>query len=454
MLVGLSTDNRDWLMIIGIDQDTLTTIKNSALAAYAGLYVKISADFMSQIQQTGIEIDPHDYGPETAERFSRLKQAGVIFRNDDKSLYVNRISPACVACQTGVGSATYFVSLKCHRECYYCFNPNQENYDYYRQHTRDLVQELNQVSAARQKVKHLALTGGEPLLHKDEAVAFFTTADQKFPAAYKRLYTCGDYVDKAILARLKQAGLDEIRFSIRMHDLEKGHRHVFDRIALAKAFIPHVMVEMPVPPDTFDIMCEVLLELERLQLDSINLLELCYPLVDAQPFKARGFQLKRRPYRVFYNYWYAGALPIARSELVCLDLLDFALKQRFTMGVHYCSLENKHTGQLYQQNFGKRLPETHYLSQKDYLLKSAKVFGDAIPPVLAAFKRQKYDRYTHNARHDCVEFHVGKIRTLTDLDIEIGISSSVFEQRDDGQYLRELQVDLTTPATFDLAHDV
>ena len=88
------------------------------------------------------------------------------------------------------------------------------------------------------------------------------------------------------------------------------------------------------------------------------------------------------------------------------------------------------------------------------MLKSAKVFGDAIPPVVAAFKRQKYDRYTHSAQHNCVEFHIGKIRTLTDLDIEIGISSSVFEQRDDGQYLRELQVDLTTPATFDLAHDV
>lgn len=441
-------------MIIGIDQDTLTAIKNPVLAAYAGLYVTISSDFMSQIRQTGIEVDPHDYGPETAERLARLKQAGAISRNDDKSLYVNRISPACVACQTGVGSATYFISLKCHRDCYYCFNPNQENYDYYRQHTRDLVQELNRVSAAKQKVKHLALTGGEPLLHKDEAVAFFATADQKFPAAYKRLYTSGDHIDEAILARLKQAGLDEIRFSIRLHDLEKGHRHVFDRIALAKAFIPHVMVEMPVPPDTFDVMCDVLLELERLQLDSINLLELCYPLVDPQPFKARGFKLKRRPYRVFYNYWYAGALPIARSELVCLDLLDFALKRRLTLGVHYCSLENKHTGQLYQQNSGKRLPETHYFSQKDYLLKSAKVFGDDVPPVLAAFKQQKFDRYTHSAQHGYIEFHVGKIRTLTDLAIEIGISSSVFEQRDDGQYLRELQVDLTTPAMFDLAHDV
>jgi uncharacterized protein len=314
-------------MIIDINRDTIAEIKNPALAAYAGIYVGIYEQFMAQFEGSGIEIDPACYQQQVDDKTAVLRQKGAIFRNQDKSIYVNQISPACVACQTGVGSATFFVSLKCHRDCYYCFNPNQEHYDHFTHHQRDLVAELAQVKAAGQKIKHLALTGGEPLLHKEEAVAFYRYASDNFPEAFNRLYTCGDYADEAILAELQAAGLDEIRFSIRMHDLAKGHRFVFDRIALAKQYIPHVMVEMPILPGTLEIMQDVLLELDQIGIDSINLLEFCFPLINAEQFRERGFKLKQRPYKILYNYWYAGGLPIARSELECLDLLAFALDQ-------------------------------------------------------------------------------------------------------------------------------
>ena len=65
-------------------------------------------------------------------------------RNSDKRIYINRISPACQACRTGEGSSRYFISLKCHRDCYFCFNPNQQDYEYYRTHTRDTLAELDE----------------------------------------------------------------------------------------------------------------------------------------------------------------------------------------------------------------------------------------------------------------------------------------------------------------------
>lgn len=441
-------------MITHIDATTLNQIKNPSLQAQAARYVQIHAGFMDQIRGLGIEIDDHDYALETQTRLARLQQAGARLRNDDKSVVVNSLSPACVACQTGIGSATFFVSLRCHRSCFYCFNPNQENYAYFQAHQRPVIQELDQMAAAGQRLDHIALTGGEPLLFKDEAVDFFAHARRKFPHAYQRLYTCGDYADSPILTRLQQAGLDEIRFSIRMHDLEQGHRLVFERIALAQSLIPHVMVEMPIWPGTFETMCAVLHELDMLAIDSINLLELCYPLTDPHPFTERGFKVKRRPYRVLYNYWYAGGLPVATSELTCLDLLEFAQQTGLKLGVHYCSLENKHTGQLYQQNSGRRIPATHYFSHKDYLLKSAKVFGADVPPVLRALQTARKARYTHQARPEALEFHVDHIPALQGLDVEIGLSSSVVEQRADNHYLRELQLDLTTPARFDRSQDV
>lgn len=441
-------------MVIDITPDTLLQIKNPCFAAYAAMYVRIYDDFMAQVRRTGIAIDPQDYEQAAAQQRQRLKEKGATIRNDGKSVVVNWISPACETCRTGVGSATFFISLQCHRQCFYCFNPNQDNYERFAHHKRDVLSELQQIHAAGQKIKHLALTGGEPLLHKREAVAIFRYADEHFPEAQTRLYTCGDHADAAILSELRDVGLDEIRFSIRMHDLEQGHRRVFERIELAKEHIPSVMVEMPVLPGTLDPMKDVLLELDRIGIDGINLLEFCYPLVNADTFNAKGYAVKSRPYRIPYNYWYAGGLPIARSELECLDLLEFAIDRRLKIGVHYCSLENKHTGQIYQQNFGQPIPDTACFSERDYFLKSAKVFGADIPRVKRVFERIRYSAYQTNTEYDFLEFHVDRIPALKDLDVEVGISTGVMEAREDGQYLRELKVDLTYPAVFDRAVDV
>ena len=157
-------------MIIGIDMQTLDKIKNPALRDYAGLYVEIYADFLNQISEFGLEIDPLDFQSESDNTIEGLRLKGAIFRNDSKSIYTNAISPSCVACQKGIGSATYFVSLQCHRDCFYCFNPNQEGHEYFIQNKVDPTGELQRLAADGQKVDHIALTGGEPLLHEEETI--------------------------------------------------------------------------------------------------------------------------------------------------------------------------------------------------------------------------------------------------------------------------------------------
>lgn len=435
-------------MIIPITPDTHGQIRNPVFAEYAAMYLGIYDRFMAQIGATGIEVDPQDYAEEVARRRERLRQKGAHVRNGGRSIYLNAISPACVACKTGVNSTTFFISLRCHRDCYYCFNPNQMDYEFHISHTRDLVQELDELAAQGQQMECLALTGGEPLLHKEEALAFFRHARKLFPDVHARLYTCGDYVDEPILQELQAATLNEIRFSIRMHDSPKAREHVLKRIELARQYIPQVMVEMPVPPGTRDEMRALLLELNRIGIFSINLLELCYPLINPEEFNRRGFQVKARPFETLYDYWYAGGVPVARSELDCLDLVEFALDQKLSIGVHYCSLENKFTGQNYQQNHGRKLPATATLSNRDYMLKSAKVFGDDIPRVLEVFERSGVREYELDAAHGYLEFSVNHLRALKKLDVEVGISTSTLEQRQDGMYVRELKVDLTRPAWF------
>jgi len=441
-------------MILDVTKSTLPEIKNPVLRTYANMYVQIYQDFLEQVRQMGLEIDEEDTTAAATQKITDLRKKGAFIRNNDKSIYTNRISPSCVACQTGLGTSTFFISLQCHRDCFYCFNPNQEDYEYFREHTRDLVAELDETHASGQHLNHIALTGGEPLLHKKETYRFFEHARGLYPNSHTRLYTSGDHIDIPALKALQASGLKEIRFSIRMHDLAGGHRHTYDNIALARAYIPNVMVEMPVLPNTLDEMKAVLIELDQLDIFGINLLEFCFPFNNVESYRGNGYKVKARPFRILYDYWYAGGLPIAGSETVCLDLIDFALDAGLRLGVHYCSLENKHTGQVHQQNSGRNLPKHITFSQRDYFLKSAKVFGDDIPAVRQAFDKSDYRDYIMSEEYNSLEFHVNKISSLKTMGIDIGISSSVLETREAGQVLRELKVDVTTPQTFRLSKDI
>lgn len=440
-------------MIVEVNEATLASIRNPALRSYAEQYVRIYQNFMDQVRQSGLEIDSGREAGRYEARVSALHKKGAQVRNDSKSIYVKRISSACQACKTGVGSATFFISLKCHRDCFYCFNPNQEDYEYYREHTRDTVAELQSLRASQSDVRHLALTGGEPLLQKEEAIRFFQEARRNFPGVYTRLYTCGDHVDRQTLQALKETGMNEIRFSIRLQDLDRGQRHTFTQIGLAREYIPHVMVEMPVLPGTLEEMKSVLKELDGLGIFGINLLEFCFPYNNADVFRERGYKIKNRPYRVLYNYSYGGGLPVAGSEMECLDLVEFALDAGLNLGVHYCSLENKHTGQIYQQNAVHPLPKTMFFSQNDFFLKSAKVFGKDIAPVQSFFQKTGYKNYEKIEEYNYLEFHISQIRALKKFDIEIGLSSNVVETRDSERYVRELKLDCTTPQTFKLSED-
>jgi pyruvate formate-lyase activating enzyme-like uncharacterized protein len=418
--------------------------------------VDIYEDFMTQIKKSGIQIDTQTYEEETQERLKRIARKGGVIRNDGKSVVANDISPACVACKTGVGSATFFISLRCHRNCFYCFNPNQEGYDYFLnpKNKRNLIDELNLHKATGMKISHMALTGGEPLLYPDETIAFFRHAKELYPEGYTRLYTSGDHANETLLTELRNAGLDEIRFSIRLHDQEQGIRHTLDRISLAKKFIPFVMVEMPIVPGEVKAMKDILRKLDSYQIFSINLLEFCYPYYNTDVFNKFGYRVKKFPYKILYNYWYAGGLPVSQSELDCLELIEFVLDEDLSIGVHYCSLENKHTGQIYQANHGQAYDQIIYFSKKDYFLKTAKVFADDIPDVRKRLSKDKGAKYQYNEEHNYLEFQVHKIKELKGFNVEVGISSSIMEVRENNNYLRELKIDLCHPDQFDFSKDV
>ena len=181
-------------------------VNNPSLNKYTKIYKNIEQGTINQIETFGLPFEDPNNQKEIEQQIQHLKADGATFRNNGKSVLSNqKISSACEACQKGSGSYTSFVSLKCHRDCYFCFNKNQDNYQFYLQNQKNVNQELQSLFDQKIELTHLALTGGEPLLHPDEALAFFQKAKELFPEAHTRLYTAGDLLTERVLQGLSDA---------------------------------------------------------------------------------------------------------------------------------------------------------------------------------------------------------------------------------------------------------
>ena len=118
-------------------------------------------------------------------------------------------------------------------------------------------------------------------------------------------------------------------------------------------------------------------------------------------------------------------------------------------------MENKHTGQVFQQNapHEKDFP-LRSMSKRDYFLKSAKTFGPDRATVREVLSQENVP-FEESDDFNYVEFPVTAVSLLRDKlpDFELAISYAICEDRDGETVLRELCLDRTTPATFNFECD-
>ena len=375
----------------------------------------------------GIDLAPR-YA-DAAERQTlreRLRAKGARFRNGGASISAGPLSSACVACATDSGSRTFYLSLACNRSCYFCFNANQLNCENERSLKPGWRDELHAFLRSGAAVSHVGLTGGEPLMHPPEAVEFFERARASALDAHLRLYTDGDFLDEGLLGRLRDAGLTELRLSVKPDD-PGAYDEAVRRLALAKRFIPQVMVEMPVIPGTESEMRSLLADMDAIGAFGINLLEFGFPMTDWAPFAARGFAVANPPFAVPYNYTYAGGLPVAGSEVACLRLLEYAIDGGLSMGVHYCSLENKNRMQVHQQNSEVMLDQRIWdFDGEDFFWKTAKVFDGDVEVAKRALAACGYS-WEDDDDEASARFHPSALPLLGGLPIMPAVSINIAE---------------------------
>lgn len=377
--------------------------RDAALALYRG----IEDDYRRAIEATGVSFAPRDVRRERARALmARIEAADGRVRNGGASVASGFLSRACAACTGACVSRSFALTNNCHRDCFFCFNPNQEEFAYYCENPFPWRRQLDDLAAEGEPPACVALTGGEPLLMPDEAVAFFARARELFPDAHRRLYTAGDLLDRALLERLCDAGLDEVRFSVKHDDPPAALERVLGNLALARGVIGTVMVEMPVIPGTEDFMRGLLRRLDALGVDGVNLLEFCYPLWNWPVYESLGLTLRNPPYRVFFDYSYAGALAVEGSEEACLALMLWAREEGLDLGLHYCSLENKHRAQVRNVNEPHRGADARYaFDYGDFFLKAGVVFGPDRAPVRAALGKAGCADFLEDDAADATTFH-------------------------------------------------
>lgn len=420
----------------GVTERDARALANADAQTYVEHFVGEYTQLAKTMKRFGVPLAAPDCDADyIAQARRKLTAAGARMRNDGKSIVYGALSPACERCRTGVRSVSEFISLACNRSCWFCFNPNQYDYDRFRHNRKNWKAELDAFNEQMGGLDFIGLTGGEPMLYPDETLDFFRTARGMSPHAHLRLYTSGLNIDTSFAHKLADAGLNEIRFSIKLDENPASQEAVFDTLRSCVGIIDAVMVEMPVIPGTHDDMARILRALDDAGAFGINLLEFCFPLHNAEAYRARNLSLVAQPYRIPYDYGYAGTLPVAGSEALALQLMLEEIERGTHLGLHYCSLENKNTAQIYEQNAGGKLDIPNYrFSQRTFFYETVRAF-DVDAAIAAEMLDAKSLPYAIDEQ-GAVQFSPAHLSAFDLSDAtapKLFLASAVIEQGDDGR---------------------
>lgn len=413
---------------------------NAALQAALDHYDGVRDTYIKTLEGKGLVFAKPNAGADVRCALrGKLRQRGAQFCNAGASIRVGWISQACVECTGNRGSETFSTTFKCHRDCYFCFNHNQADYDKFVREGCPWEEGLDRASHTYQHLACLGLTGGEPLLNIDDTIRFLERAGELFPDTHKRMYTSGDLLTEESARRLRDAGLQEIRFSVKNDDPEQLQQRVLENMELAGRYIPDVMVEMPIVPGTEEEMKALMHRFDAAGIKGMNLLEFCFPFHSWDEFARRGFEVRNPPFDVMYDYGYSGGLPIAGSEELALSLMLYAMDEGLSFGMHYCSLDNKHRSEMRQMN--ERAAHVHpcyRFDEGDFFLKTAKVYGSDRVMARAVLEAAGCTDFLEDDEERSLAFPPRWLPSLKGTGVTPIWSVNVLEAREDGHYLCEV----------------
>ncbi len=234
-----------------------------------------------------------------------------------------RLSPGCTICGNGRWSCL-FVNGLCTANCFYCPQDRsikEERAPFCQEGLRFDSPDEYVIFLQKFGFRGVGFSGGESLLAFKTAARFIKKIREAFKHnIYLWLYTNGKLIDSSKLRRLRQLGLNEIRFNI------SADNYNLKPVALAARFIDTVTVEIPAIPEDYDKALKSIRQMQESGVKFLNLHQLSTTKYNYKNFLAREYTFLRQPH-----------LPVLESEITALSLLKYAADARLRLPVHYCS---------------------------------------------------------------------------------------------------------------------
>ncbi|MFH0870045.1 MAG: radical SAM protein [archaeon] len=247
------------------------------------------------------------------------------------SFHAGEFAEGCKYCVRGE-KLVLFVTGLCPARCEFCPVSDKKIYKDViyanerplksKDETKAIVEEAKACSA-----RGAGITGGDPLVVLDRTIGYIRLLKKTFGKRFHiHLYTPLNLVTEKNLTRLYEAGLDEIRFHLKV-----GDEKLWPRLGLAKKFSWSVGVEIPVLPGKGQ-ESKRLIDFIKGKADFLNLNEL--ELADNQVWK------KVKDVKCKDDASYA----IKGSDELAQELLAYSAKKGIR--THYCTCKLKDSVQL------------------------------------------------------------------------------------------------------------
>ncbi|MDD2540480.1 MAG: radical SAM protein [Desulfuromonadaceae bacterium] len=236
----------------------------------------------------------------------------------------NNISPGCRHCGAG-GWSCLFVNGRCNGRCFYCPTSQDEEGPPVTNGLAFATSEEYAAYVAAMGFSGVSISGGEPLLTPDLTLAYLDAVRRRCGEdVHLWLYTNGTLLTADLCNRLRDAGLNEIRFDL------GAVRYNLKKLRLAVGCIKTVTVEIPAVPEDEELLKLKMIEMTEAGVDHLNLHQMRLTPHNFGPLTERG-----------YTFLHGEKVTVLESELCALRMVRFGLEQVTPLPVNYCSFSYK-----------------------------------------------------------------------------------------------------------------
>lgn len=236
----------------------------------------------------------------------------------------NGLSPGCRCCGAGSWSCL-FINGHCNGRCFYCPTAQDDDGPPVTNGLAFSSPEDYAAYVAAMGFSGVSISGGEPLLTPDLTLSYLSAVRKRCgDGMHLWLYTNGTMLTTDLVSRLRDAGLNEIRFDL------GAVRYNLKKLRLAAGRIPTVTVEIPAVPEDEELLKLKMVEMAEAGVKHLNLHQMRLTPYNFGPLTERG-----------YTFLHGVKVTVLESELCALRMIRYSLEHNLSLPVNYCSFAYK-----------------------------------------------------------------------------------------------------------------